>query len=183
MREIAAQTCIQFVPIQRLLSRRSSSSSIRRKGKKMPAHVQIFQGDDHECWSVYGTHDVHPVSLSYGCWDRGTILHELMHVIGFDHSHTRVDRDSFIKIHWNNIDPDDWSEFIVRTESLESRMSKQIPFDYGSIMMYGELNGSKDEESPAISRKDGRRLIDLEDKKRLSANDVRMVNKIYKCPR
>lgn len=172
MAEISSQTCIKFVPVSLL---------IRRTNGKVPPHLQIFQGNDGECWSVFGTHDVHPISLSSGCWDRGTILHELMHALGFDHSHTRPDRDRYIKIHWQNIDRRDWNEFIVREGSIESRYLKTIPFDYTSIMMYGEWNGSIDDISPAITRRDGKKLIDLEDKKRLSPSDIRLVNIVYNC--
>ena len=175
MREISAATCVHFVPVTRIMK--------RRKSKKAPPHVQIFQGRDGECWSVFGTHDVHPVSLSRGCWDKGTILHELMHVLGFDHSHTRPDRDSFLTVHWDNIDPKDWSEFEIRGNSIESRLIGKIPFDYESILMYGEWNGSRDDENPALTRKDGKRLVDLEEKTRLSPHDLRLVNKVYKCRR
>ena len=174
MAEISSQTCIKFIPVSLL---------IKRNGGKIPPHIQIFQGKDGECWSVFGTHDVHPISLSNGCWDRGTILHELMHALGFDHSHTRPDRDRYIRIHWDSIDTRDWDEFMIRGNSIESRFLKSTPFDYSSIMMYGEWNGSIDDVNPAITRRDGKRLIDLEDKKRLSASDIRLVNKVYQCQR
>ena len=47
----------------------------------------------------------HVVNFSPACYasQAGTIMHELMHRVGFDHEHTRPDRDTFIEIIWDQI--------------------------------------------------------------------------------
>ena len=40
-----------------------------------------------------------------GCIHEGIIIHELMHALGFVHEHTRPDRDSFIEVHMENVEP------------------------------------------------------------------------------
>ena len=34
-----------------------------------------------------------------------TVLHEMLHSMGFDHEQSRNDRDNFVKIVWDNIQP------------------------------------------------------------------------------
>lgn len=35
----------------------------------------------------------------------GTILHEIMHTLGFWHEHTRPDRDQYIRVNFDNVQP------------------------------------------------------------------------------
>ena len=45
------------------------------------------------------------VYLGSGCEYKGTVLHELIHLLGFYHEHNRADRDTYLRIHEENIDP------------------------------------------------------------------------------
>ena len=43
------------------------------------------------------------ISLGFGCWSKGVAVHEMMHTLGFYHEHSRIDRDGYVKILWQNI--------------------------------------------------------------------------------
>lgn len=47
--------------------------------------------------------DTQEITLGNGCQYRGTIAHEIMHLLGFYHEHTRQDRDQYITVYDENI--------------------------------------------------------------------------------
>merc|ERR1711974_223783 len=70
-----------------------------------PDYVTI-QTTDPGCWSLLGrAGGEQRLNLAKGCERSGTIIHELIHAWGFFHEHQRPDRDNFVKILWENIDP------------------------------------------------------------------------------
>ncbi|RXM33737.1 Astacin-like metalloendopeptidase [Acipenser ruthenus] len=69
-------------------------------------HVQPLDG----CWSYFGrSGGEQPISFSrIGCLYKGIIIHELMHTLGFYHEHNRSDREDYITIMVDNIQPEPW---------------------------------------------------------------------------
>jgi len=58
------------------------------------------------CWAYVGKtgYSAQAVSLGIpGCVTKGIALHELMHAVGFQHEHSRNDRDHFVRILSDNI--------------------------------------------------------------------------------
>lgn len=87
------------------------------------------------CLSYVGRVGGHqPIYLDDRCSER-EIVHEIMHALGFIHEHSRPDRDNYITVRWNNIEPDRHSQFEIAPEELSGPM-KDRPFDYNSIMIY-----------------------------------------------
>lgn len=71
------------------------------------------------------------LQIGPNAWNRGTICHELGHTLGLIHEQQRSDRDSFVTIFTENINPGDESNFIKLTNSRN-----QGPYDFLSVMHY-----------------------------------------------
>jgi Astacin (Peptidase family M12A) len=71
------------------------------------------------------------VNLGSEC-STGNVIHEIGHVVGLWHEQSREDRDSWVTIHWNKIQPGlehNFDQHIADGDDVGS-------YDYGSIMHY-----------------------------------------------
>uniref|UniRef100_W5K6Q4 Metalloendopeptidase n=1 Tax=Astyanax mexicanus TaxID=7994 RepID=W5K6Q4_ASTMX len=115
------------------------------------------------------------VSLSTrGCVYHGIVQHELNHALGFYHEHTRSDRDSYVTINWQNIDPTMQYNF-----NKENTNNLNTPYDYSSVMHYGKtaftINGLNTiTPIPDASVQIGQRVD-------LSVIDIQRINTLYNC--
>ena len=66
-----------------------------------------------------------------------TVLHELGHAIGRIHEMERLDRDFYVDIHYENMNPGSVQNYetIDKKEILYETYG--VPYDYKSIMHYG----------------------------------------------
>lgn len=93
MRRIESKSCVHFV---RYNGHRDFIKIMKEPGKGCFAMIGYRK-------NYQGPHPVNyqsPACLEY----RGTIEHELLHVLGLLHEQARPDRDSYVDILWNNID-------------------------------------------------------------------------------
>ncbi|XP_078540684.1 astacin-like metalloendopeptidase [Lissotriton helveticus] len=157
MSEFATLTCIRFV-------NRTSE----------PDYLQILPVDG--CWSFVGkTGGVQQVSLSQGCVSKGSIQHELDHALGFYHEHTRSDRDNYVTIMWQNISPEDITNF-----NKENTNNLGLPYDYSSVMHYGMYAFSNTSGHPSIVPTPNP-FVPIGQRIGLSSLDVSKINTLYQC--
>lgn len=111
------------------------------------------------------------VSLSgVHCFYVGTIVHELGHVLGFEHEHQRLDRDEYVVL-------DPKLDAKVKDKDMKPNFdpkpnSKNVTrYDYHSIMHYGSYWMKP--------KRRGTKLLDPHFKYGLGQLDIDTVNMVY----
>jgi hypothetical protein len=141
-------------------------------------YVDIFSGAG--CYSYVGVvGQAQQLSLQKnGCIYKGTIMHELLHALGFFHEQTRADRDQYVNVYYDNIEEDSADQYDI----VENDIRFGIPYDYESIMHYGPYAFAIDMSKPAMwPKQSGKTLKEPYDKYVLTKNDIAMIKKLYKC--
>ncbi|KAH7731762.1 CBN-NAS-7 protein [Aphelenchoides avenae] len=139
----------------------------------------LFIGKVDGCFSEVGrTSGVQVLSLDNGCMEYPTIIHEMMHVVGFYHEHERWDRDEFIDIIWQNIDRGALDQFGKVDLSKTSYYGQ--PYDYKSILHYDSLAFSKN-GFPTMLPKTAGLASTIGNAKDFSEIDLAKINRMYKC--
>ncbi|KAK7873116.1 hypothetical protein R5R35_006346 [Gryllus longicercus] len=162
MDEFHKNTCITFRPYN-----------------KHDSTYVVIKGENGGCWSyigrVSGTKKPgQQLNLQTpNCAKRGTIVHELLHALGFYHQHSSIDRDRYVKILWQNIKPGKESDF-------QKKFSKDfnVGYDYDSIMHYSAYANSKNKK-PTILPKNNKASIGQRIK--LSKKDIMKLSTMYRC--
>ncbi|XP_073715171.1 low choriolytic enzyme [Misgurnus anguillicaudatus] len=109
-----------------------------------------------------------------GCIYHSTIQHELLHALGFNHEQTRSDRDSYIKIVWENILEDKKHNF-NKIDTLNQGTS----YDYGSVMQYERYAFSKNGNPTMVPIPNSN--VQLGGATQMSQNDINRLNRLYNC--
>ncbi|XP_011193243.2 high choriolytic enzyme 1 [Zeugodacus cucurbitae] len=161
MEEYHRRTCIRFV-------RRSSESD----------YISIVSGNSG-CWSSVGrVGGKQEVNLqSPGCLTKpGTAMHELMHALGFLHEQNRQERDSYVDIMMENVQPSAVSNF----EKAQQTVAFGVPYDYGSVMHYSANAFSRNGRPTIVAVQPGgsQRMGQREG---FSTYDIEKLNKMYNC--
>ena len=119
------------------------------------------------------------MSLGDGCLYTGTIIHELMHSLGFYHEHMRSDRDSYLTIHLNHVLPEMKSNFEKNPSHINRLLTK---FDYNSIMIYSSTAFSKNGQLTMVPKHKQYKLKEPYDKTQMTSSDALSIIKMYGCP-
>uniref|UniRef100_H3DCL9 Metalloendopeptidase n=1 Tax=Tetraodon nigroviridis TaxID=99883 RepID=H3DCL9_TETNG len=155
------KTCIDFTPW---------------KGEQN--YISVFKGSG--CFSSVGNQHVGKQRLSIGknCDRLGTVEHEFLHALGLWHEQSRADRDDYVQIMWDQIEPGKEHNFRTRDDTVSSALG--VPYDYSSVMHYSKTSFSRSSE-PTIVTKIPHFLDVIGQRMGFSAGDLSKLNRLYKC--
>jgi hypothetical protein len=114
-----------------------------------------------------------PLSLGSGCVFTGIIQHEALHALGFFHEQSRPDRDDYVIVNFTNI-----------ISGLENNFEKYttfvdvygLPYDYGSLMHYGQFDFSSNGNPTIIPKNTG---VTIGNREKMSDYDIEAVRLHY----
>ncbi|XP_065653272.1 uncharacterized protein LOC136080484 isoform X2 [Hydra vulgaris] len=126
--------CKKMFKIQDVWVKKSNNDSI---------YVEFDTTQQRGCQASRGKEDnvkVHKIYLENLCCTKGTILHEMLHLMGMPHEHNRCDRSAYVDIVWQNLNNSDHKNAkSVRYQFEEDKriQTYYTPYDIFSIMHYG----------------------------------------------
>lgn len=136
------------------------------------------------CCSFVGKRGNGPQAISIGknCDKFGIVVHELGHVVGFWHEHTRPDRDHHVQIITKNIMTG--QEYNFNKLSEEEVNSLGLSYDFDSIMHYARNTFSKGTYMDTIQPQEDiqtSKRPEIGQRIRLSEGDIAQTNMLYNC--
>lgn len=114
-------------------------------------YVYFKENGDKDCSSFVGR-KIGRQNINVPGWcEKGSLIHEILHALGFNHEQSRPDRRKYIKVHWTNIQLGKIFNF------FPSPFARTYgPFDLDSIMLYPSFNSfAKDPTRPTMTLRDG----------------------------
>ncbi|XP_038557544.1 low choriolytic enzyme-like [Micropterus salmoides] len=162
--------------ITRGLESFSSVSCIRFRPTKSSDRDWLSIESKNGCYSMVGRRGgKQVVSLArQGCLYHGTVQHELLHALGFNHEQTRSDRDKHIKVLLQNV-----VSGMEHNFRKIATLNQGTPYDYNSVMQYHRTAFSKNKQPTMVPIPNPN--VSFGNAKEMSRNDIARLKKLYKC--
>lgn len=117
------------------------------------------------------------MGMSTGCFFAGVGAHEIMHALGYGHMHNADDRDEYLDIRFENVDPQHHGAFNTYDKRWFSNFN--TPYDVLSCMNYNRLSFSMNGEDVIVPRDP--QYLHIVGFSSFSAGDATRVNRMYMC--
>lgn len=172
---VIAKDLVNTEAIEQAVETSNSKTNLRWVKRSDEKDFVHFKEGPLNCYSPLGKiGGEQTISLSTGC-KKSQIIHEMLHTIGLLHEQNREDRDQFIAILWENIDPKNHLQFKkIKNANLDL---KKYPFDFQSIMLYNQYAFSTFEGDYSIVKANGDTYEANQGS--LSTGDLKKINSLY----
>ncbi len=170
--------------VQQALNDISAAADVKFVQRNSGDRIHFFHGNGN--YSYIGcTGGAQDISIQKGqasYYLKGIVIHEVCHALGLFHEQSRVDRDKYIDILWDNIEKD-------KIHNFQTYVARGIPgadiaeFNFLSIMMYGPTSFAKVVDNvpqPTICKKDGSSYSIQ--RSYLAQSDIAAIHAIYGPP-
>jgi len=134
-------------------------------------YVEVIS-NDYACWSYVGKQGGKQSLNVVSACGFGATVHEFGHALGLWHEQSREDRNSFVRINWDNIAVNEqynFNQHITDGDDIST-------YDYASIMHYGSKDFSINGQDTITSLTAG---VTLGQRDGLSTGDIASINAMY----
>uniref|UniRef100_A0A1I8N0Y7 Metalloendopeptidase n=1 Tax=Musca domestica TaxID=7370 RepID=A0A1I8N0Y7_MUSDO len=118
--------------------------------------------------------------LDKGCFRMGTIVHELLHTLGFYHMQSSANRDDYVFINETNVKEDKMHNFKKYDLSAVDDFDEE--YDYASVLHYSAFAFSANGEMTIVPLRDESAASVMGQRRGMTQGDINRLNLMYRCP-